>query len=58
MAALQATLGLTTLSSDSTFAVHMVGLFVPEQFDVALTPFTDCGCHQGLRVQISQVKLL
>jgi len=58
MAALQATFGLTALSSDSAFAIHMVGLFVPDCFDVAFNSFTHRGGHQGLRLWVGQMPLL
>jgi hypothetical protein len=58
MATLQATFGLTTLSSDSAFAVHMVWLFVPDCFDVAFNSFTHRGGHQGLRLWVGQMPLL
>lgn len=45
MTALQATFGLTTLSSDGAFAVHMLCFFVPEYFDVVLPSLNCRGSH-------------
>lgn len=55
MAALQPTFGLTTLSSDCAFAVHMVSLFAPMVFDVTLASFTHRGSHQDWRLPNDRV---
>lgn len=58
MAALQATFGLTTLSSNGTFAVYMICFSMSDLLNVAFTSFAHRGSHQDLRLRASRVWLL